>query len=390
MQYLVFLFVIIMSEIVITKADLNMNIHIIYSIIALIAACLCGIITIPFVLDFCKKKGIYDLPNQRKIHKNAVPRLGGIVFLPSVLIGCCVAFLLAGIHGTTSVTLSLWTIYFIFGVTAIYIIGIIDDLFDLNAIVKLVVQLVAASMLPLAGLWINNLHGLFGIHEIPFIIGAPLTVITVTFISNAINLIDGIDGLSGSLTVLILCGFAISFSYWQLWYYVIIICSLIGILLAYLYFNIFGKAEENRKIFMGDTGSLSIGFLLAFLSLKLVMKNSMVLQSSSDELLLAFTLLIVPTFDVFRVSLLRIRNKFSPLRADKNHIHHKLLRTGLSPHATLITILCLALAFIAINNLLYQFCNITVVVIADIVIYTVFHLLVNYAIKRNGEKPHVF
>lgn len=367
-----------------------MNIHIVYSIIALIAACVCGFITIPIVLDFCKQKGIYDIPNQRKIHKNAVPRLGGIVFLPSVLIGCVIAFLFARMQGTTSVTLSLWTIYFLFGVTAIYIIGIIDDLFDLNAVVKLVVQLTAASMLPLAGLWVNDLYGLFGINEIPFYIGAPLTVITVTFISNAINLIDGIDGLSGGLTVIILCGFAISFGYWNLWYYVIIICALIGILIAYLYFNIFGNEKNNRKIFMGDTGSLSIGFLLAFLTLKLVMKNSSVLQSSSDELLLAFTLLIVPTFDVFRVSLLRIRNGYSPLRADKNHIHHKLLRMGLSPHATLIAILSLALAFLAINYLMYGFTNITVIVLTDIAIYSTFHLLTNYAIIRKKGQPHVF
>ena len=367
-----------------------MNIHIVYSIIALIAACVCGFITIPIVLDFCKQKGIYDIPNQRKIHKNAVPRLGGIVFLPSVLIGCVIAFLFARMQGTTSVTLSLWTIYFLFGVTAIYIIGIIDDLFDLNAVVKLVVQLTAASMLPLAGLWVNDLYGLFGINEIPFFIGAPLTVITVTFISNAINLIDGIDGLSGGLTVIILCGFAISFGYWNLWYYVIIICALIGILIAYLYFNIFGNEKNNRKIFMGDTGSLSIGFLLAFLTLKLVMKNSSVLQSSSDELLLAFTLLIVPTFDVFRVSLLRIRNGYSPLRADKNHIHHKLLRMGLSPHATLIAILSLALAFLAINYLMYGFTNITVIVLTDIAIYSTFHLLTNYAIIRKKGQPHVF
>lgn len=367
-----------------------MNIHIVYSIIALIAACACGFITIPVVLDFCKKNGIYDIPNQRKIHKNAVPRLGGIVFLPSVLIGCLFAFLFARIEGTTTVTLSLWTIYFLFGVTAIYIIGIIDDLFDLNAVVKLVVQLIAASMLPLAGLWVNNLYGLFGIYEIPFFIGAPLTVITVTFISNAINLIDGIDGLSGGLTVIILCGFAVSYGYWQLWYYVIIICALIGILLAYLYFNIFGDEKNNRKIFMGDTGSLSIGFLLAFLGLKLVMKNSSVLQSSSDELLLAFTLLLVPTFDVFRVSLLRMRNHYSPLRADKNHIHHKLLRLGLTPHVTLITILCLALAFLAINFLMYQFTNITVIVITDIAIYSLFHLFINYSIKKKGGSAHVF
>jgi UDP-N-acetylmuramyl pentapeptide phosphotransferase/UDP-N-acetylglucosamine-1-phosphate transferase len=367
-----------------------MNIHIVYSIIALIAACVCGFITIPVVLDFCKQNGIYDIPNQRKIHKNAVPRLGGIVFLPSVLIGCVIAFLFARLQGTSTVTLSLWTIYFIFGVTAIYIIGFIDDLFDLNAVVKLVVQLIAASMLPLAGLWVNNLYGLFGIHEIPFYIGAPLTVVTVTFISNAINLIDGIDGLSGGLTVIILCGFAVSFAYWQLWYYVIIICALIGILIAYLYFNILGDEKKNRKIFMGDTGSLSIGFLLAFLSLKLVMKNSSVLQSSSDELLLAFSLLLVPTFDVFRVSLLRIRNGHSPMRADKNHIHHKLLRCGLSPHATLAAILCLALAFLAINYLMYQFASITAIVITDIAIYSAIHLAVNYSIKRRGGQPHVF
>jgi UDP-N-acetylmuramyl pentapeptide phosphotransferase/UDP-N-acetylglucosamine-1-phosphate transferase len=237
---------------------------------------------------------------------------------------------------------------------------------------------------------VNNLYGLFGIHEIPFYIGAPLTVVTVTFISNAINLIDGIDGLSGGLTVIILCGFAVSFAYWQLWYYVIIICALIGILIAYLYFNILGDEKKNRKIFMGDTGSLSIGFLLAFLSLKLVMKNSSVLQSSSDELLLAFSLLLVPTFDVFRVSLLRIRNGHSPMRADKNHIHHKLLRCGLSPHATLAAILCLALAFLAINYLMYQFASITAIVITDIAIYSAIHLAVNYSIKRRGGQPHVF
>jgi UDP-N-acetylmuramyl pentapeptide phosphotransferase/UDP-N-acetylglucosamine-1-phosphate transferase len=245
-------------------------------------------------------------------------------------------------------------------------------------------------MLRLAGLWMNNPYGLFGIYEIPFFIGSPLTVITVTFISNAINLIDGIDGLSGGLTVIILCGFAVSYGYWQLWYYVIIICALIGILLAYLYFNIFGDEKNNRKIFMGDTGSLSIGFLLAFLGLKLVMKNSSVLQSSSDELLLAFTLLLVPTFDVFRVSLLRMRNHYSPLRADKNHIHHKLLRLGLTPHVTLITILCLALAFLAINFLMYQFTNITVIVITDIAIYSLFHLFINYSIKKKGGSAHVF
>lgn len=367
-----------------------MHQFIIYSIIAFLTAFVCGMLTIPVVLDFCKRKGIYDMPNKRKVHKNAIPRLGGIVFLPSVFIGCIVIFVFAKVTNTTTISLSLWTVYFIIGVSAVYTVGVIDDLFNLKAATKMAVQLIAASMLPLSNLWINNLHGLFGIYEIPYWIGVPLTVIAVTFISNALNLIDGIDGLAGSLAIIILTGFVFSFSSWHLWYYVIIICALMGVILSFLYFNLFGDIEKNRKIFMGDTGALTLGYIIAFLSLKLIMRNNSVLQASGNEMLLIISLNIVPSFDVVRVSILRMRKGFSPMRADKNHIHHKLLRLGLTSHQTLLTILAVATSFIVINFALKTLLSLTEILIIDISLFTVFHVVLNILIRRKGLSPSEF
>jgi len=363
---------------------------IIYILIAFIASCICGFITIPIVLDFCKSKGLYDLPGGRKVHKNAVPRLGGVVFLPCVLIGCIVVFFLAQWEGAKSMTLSLWTVYFIAGISLIYFTGLVDDIVGLSAKTKLCIQLVGACALPISGLWLNNLYGFLGVHDIPYYIGAPLTVLIVTFISNAINLIDGIDGLASGLSLIILLGFTNAFMRWGLLYYTIIIAALIGVLVAYMYYNLFGSSEKNRKIFMGDTGSLSLGFLLAFLSLKISMNNPNLAPYPGNGLLTAFTLLIVPVADVFRVSFVRLLHHHSPFRPDKNHIHHKLLRAGLSQHKALITILCLAVAFCAINYTLYFFTNITVIILLDVVIYILFHQLLNMKIKKTGQQPIVF
>ncbi len=362
----------------------------IYTIISFIASCICGWFTIPVVLDFCKRKGLYDIPNQRKVHKNAVPRLGGVVFMPCVFFGSLAAFTIAYVNGIQTITLSLWTVYFIVSITAIYITGLVDDIVGLSAITKLIVQLIAATMLPLSGLWLNNLYGLFGIYEIPYWVGVPLTIVAITFISNAINLIDGIDGLSGGLTLIALSGFIVAFCKWHLWTYVVIIAALMGVIAAYLYYNIWGDATKNRKIFMGDTGSLSIGFLLAFLCIKLSMSDTGLRPYNGNGLLLSFTVIIVPVFDVFRVALLRITHHRSPMTPDKNHIHHKLLRTGANQSQVLVVVLSLQAFLCLVNYLLSQLTGITVIVLTDIVLYIAFHLCLNRMIIRRGEKPHLF
>ena len=134
--------------------------------------------------------------------------------------------------------------------------GIVDDILGLSPLIKFIVQIIAACALPLSGLYINNMYGFFGIHEIPYYIGFPLTVLTIVFIDNAINLIDGIDGLAASLSIIALSGFLYMFIVQNVWSYSILIAGLIGVLVAFMYFNLFGSAENNRKIFMGDSGSL--------------------------------------------------------------------------------------------------------------------------------------
>lgn len=362
-----------------------MSIEIVFTVIAYLTSCLCGLITIPVILDFCQRKGLYDMPNIRKVHKTMVPRLGGVAFLPCVLIGCLIVSVMMRYSGEEQVTLSLWTIYFMFGATLIYITGMTDDILGLKASTKLVVQLIAASVLPLSGLYINNLQGLFGIYEIPFWVGAPLTVFIVTFVSNSINLIDGIDGLSASLAIIALGGFLYHFMDWGLPFYAIGIAALIGVLSAFLYFNLWGRVERNRKIFMGDTGSLTLGFLLSFLALKLSMINFNLLPFDGNGLLISLTLMMIPAFDAVRVALVRLRHGRSPMTPDKTHIHHKLMKAGLSQRQALLVIIVLALLFIALNNLLSLVIDINVIVLIDIVAYTLVIVCINCFTNQQQE-----
>lgn len=363
---------------------------IIYILIAFIASTLCGFLTIPAVLDFCKSRGLYDIPNTRKIHKSSIPRLGGVVFLPCMFVGFFAVAIISPFRNITSFTFSLWTVYFMVGLSLIYFTGLIDDMVGLRARTKLIVQLIAACSLPLSGLWLNNLQGFLGIHELSFGVGALLTVVVITLISNAINLIDGIDGLASLLTILILFGFSLAFYFWGLLYYAVIIAALIGVLVAYTYFNVFGDEKRNHKIFMGDTGSLSIGFLLAFFSLKFSMINPHTIPFPGNGLLLSLTLLTVPIFDVFRVAAARIAHHKSPFCPDKNHIHHKLMRAGLNQHQALFVILLLALLIIGVNILLECYFNITPIIAIDIALYAAFHVILNWIITRRGEHPIVF
>ena len=236
-----------------------------YILISFLVSMLLGLGMIPLVVSFCKVKRIYDLPNERKVHKVFVPRLGGVCFIPCVVISFMLATaIVSRISEGTSLSLSLWTCYFSVGLLAIYVAGVVDDIVGVPPRTKFLVQIFAASILPLSGLYINNLYGFCGIGEIPFWVGAPLTVFVIVFIDNAINLIDGIDGLAAFLAIIALLGFFVLFLSEDLLSYCIIIAGLLGVLVAFVRFNIFGKQGVN-KIFMGDTGSLTLGFILGTL-----------------------------------------------------------------------------------------------------------------------------
>lgn len=359
-----------------------MNQFILFTIIAFVASAFCGFVFIPQILNFCKKKSLYDIPNERKVHKNAIPRLGGISFIPSMLMAFFTTLGLISVQGDHVVTMSLWSVYFFVGLMMIYTVGLIDDLVGLTPLTKFIVQIVSACTLPISGLYINNFYGFCGIFDIPVYVGWPLTVFVVVFIVNAMNLIDGIDGLSGCLSMLALAGFLYCFAMQDMWYYVILIAGLMGVLVPFLYFNIMGKVENNRKIFMGDAGSLSLGFILAFLCVKFAMDNQLVMPYRRNGLLLSYTLLIVPVFDVVRVSLVRMSHHRSIFSADKNHIHHKLMSAGLSQHQSLLVIISLAFLFIVVNHFLAQHLFLTWTIMIDVLIWIAFHVCVNFFIKK--------
>lgn len=357
-----------------------MDIYVFWMVGVFVLSAACGFVFIPVILNFCKAKHLYDMPNARKVHKNAVPRLGGIAFMPSMFISFAVA--LAAINSTHKlISINIWSFYFLIGILLVYVTGIVDDVLGLSARVKFAVQMVAACLLPLANLYLNDFYGFMGIHSVPYAVGLPLTVLAIVFIDNAVNLIDGIDGLAASLSIVAFAGFAYIFAVQGIWSYAILISGIIGVLLAFLYFNLFGDVSRNRKIFMGDAGSLTLGFILGVLCVKYSMNNDSVILLRRFDFIVPFTLLVVPVFDAVRVSVVRISHGVSPFKADKRHIHHKLMRAGLSQHGALACIVSLAMAYIALNLALLQVMANTFVFFIDVLVYVVFNLILNRFVR---------
>lgn len=360
-----------------------MNNYWLYISLSFMLSALSGFLVIPHIVKYCLKHGLFDIPNARKVHHVAVPRLGGLSFIPCMFIAFAITlFVLYCESGDSPISISMWSAAFMVSLFMIYVVGMVDDIIGLGAPVKFLVQIAAACLLPFCGLCINDLYGFCGINSIPFWLGAPLTVFVIVFIDNAMNLIDGIDGLSGGLALISLAGFLVCFGREHVWSYCVLIAGLMGVLCSYLYFNVFGDAARGRKIFMGDSGSLTLGFILGFLMVKFAMNSPAVMPYRSDGLLLSYTLLIVPCFDVVRVVIERLRVGQPLFQADKRHIHHKLMRIGLSQHRALCVILLLQLVFMVVNIALSDRVNITYIVGIDIILYTAFHLWLDHMLKH--------
>ena len=355
----------------------------IYLLGAFLLSLSCGVVFTPLILDFCKRKKLYDIPNERKVHKNAVPRLGDISFFPSMLMAFLLTLTFLPLEDRNSLSVNIWSATFLIGLLIIYITGIVDDLIGLNATSKFLVQIASASLLPFAGLYINNFYGLFGIYEIPYLVGVPLTIFTLVFIDNAINLIDGIDGLAAGLSLLALVGFLAYFIQYNVFThtYSILVAGIIGALVAFSYFNLLGDTEHNTKIFMGDSGSLSLGFTLGFLTIKCVMDNTLVWPTRPEAIAVPLTLLFVPIADVVRVTIYRLIHHKPLFRADKNHIHHKLMQSGMSQHQALATIIGLALLYCLLNYGMFDLLSTTWMLVADVILFCLVNVCINLKIK---------
>lgn len=365
----------------------------IYIFIAFVVSFVATMAIMPALLHLCRRRGIYDVPNERKVHRNNIPRLGGVLFVPCMLIGgaaILVLLIATGREGLVN-SLTLFTILMFIGMFLIYLIGLLDDLFGMKAIVKFVIQIVVSSFMPFCGLYIHSLYGLCGIYELPLWAGYGLTVFISLLIVNAINLIDGIDGLASTLCIYALAGFAALFFCREMFVYSTYCMALTGSVLAFWLFNMFGSPERGTKTFMGDTGSLTLGYALAFVAIRYLMTGGTGQETCAEArpLLVPFSLLIVPCFDLVRVALMRLARGKSIFHPDKTHIHHKCLRAGFSMHMSLIVILLLQIFFGAANWAISSFGGgVNSVVAFDVLFFVAFNLWLNRLIVKNNN-PHL-
>lgn len=340
---------------------------------------LCTGIVIPQILLIAFRKRLFDVPDERKIHHYVVPRLGGVAFKPVIFFSIA---LLLGINLAlghqeilTEIKSNVQALSFGFcTIMALYLVGMADDLIGVRYRAKFVIQILCAVMLIAGGIWISDLHGVLGIHDIPLWIGYPLTILVAVFIINAINLIDGIDGLASGLCSIACLFHGISFFMLHQYMYAMLSFATLGVLLPFFCYNTFGNAEHGRKIFMGDTGSLTIGMMLCILSIKLILCTPEESTGTPNPMVLAFSPLLVPCCDVVRVYLHRVRNGNNPFLPDKNHIHHKLLAIGMRQRNAMTTIVSFAVVFTLFNILLSQYINVNWILIGDVLVWTVVNI----------------
>lgn len=347
-----------------------------------------GIYTIPRIVRLSHELHLYDLPDSRKVHTIPVPRLGGVAFLPTVIISIAIVVAVASRFGITFGALSeagapQHFVAYLAGAMMLYCLGIYDDVHGVGYKLKFAIQIFAAFLLCISGLWIASLDHIFYIDRIPYWIGMPLTVVFVVYITNAINLIDGIDGLASglsaiSLFVAIMLCMMSGDIIWAM-----LAIAYLGVVLTFFCFNVYGG---KNKVFMGDAGSLTLGYTLSFIVLHFWQAHPVWNPYLHNIGIIILSTLIIPMLDVVRVMMSRIRDGRNPFLPDKNHIHHKLMRTGLSGRMTMLTILLISALFIVANYLVASFLSQTLMVILDIFFFILMHLIINFFIRKKEKK----
>ena len=286
-----------------------------------------------------------DGPGQRSSHLRKIPNLGGIAIFYSI--GICASVFAYEIF-------DLYKFLFASLIILLYI-GVMDDIMVMRAYKKLIAQILVSVLIVMGSdVRIRSFFGIFGIYELNYYFSVIFTVVTFIILINALNLIDGIDGLAGGYSLL--CSALFGISYFRLGSYnyplVILSVCIIGSVLAFLYYNL--SNYRNTKIFMGDTGSMLLGFLLAFTAVcfidifidkKIPGMPRYYLQAAPA---IAVAILILPIVDTLNVIIVRLIIGKSVLSADKNHIHHKLLRMNLTHRRSSFYIMCYYLMIVAV------------------------------------------
>ena len=349
------------------------------TLMALATSFVVTFIAIPSIIDIARQKHLFDEPGVRKSHSTSIPTLGGVA-----------------IFGGFIIALSIWAdmqelklIQYVLAASCLlFLVGAKDDIVELDAYKKFLGQIIATFILVyFADLRFTSFHDLFPAFTIPYWLSLCVSGFTILVIINSFNLIDGINALSGSMGIITTISFCVWFWIAGDYQMVILIASLIGALVAFLYYN-----SSPARIFMGDTGSLLIGLIAAVVAIRFAEAN---IDPRYDYQVnaapaVAIGFLAFPLFDLLRAFSIRISRGRSPFNPDRNHMHHMLLDCGLSHmHATFI-LLSIQLFFICLAYYLQSiglgsWLIILVMLFSFTAIATVFHRRrVKYKYKRKA------
>ncbi|UTW63455.1 undecaprenyl/decaprenyl-phosphate alpha-N-acetylglucosaminyl 1-phosphate transferase [bacterium SCSIO 12741] len=315
----------------------------------------------PALIRVAYLKKLVDAPGEeRKLHKRHIPTIGGILIFAGTLFSDLLWYPFTEHIDFGAIAASMLVLFFI---------GIKDDIVGTAPVKKLMGHLAVAFILVImADIKITSMYGLFGVYELPDWASILLSIFTYTVIVNAFNLIDGIDGLAAGVGVLACLAYGI-------WFYMagstenaVLAFALMGALLGFLVFNF-----EPAKIFMGDSGSLTIGLIISVLAIKLIQYDTGKLPMELlfvSKPIFAMSAIVYPMVDTLRIFIVRAFSGRSPFSADRNHIHHKLIDLGLSHRAAVLVIYTFTLMVIMQASLLPMEANLKLACIAVFVLIT--------------------
>lgn len=299
-----------------------------------IAALVLALVFVPLAMKLAYKIGAVDKPNARKVHTKIMPRMGGL--------GIYLAYIIV-VLATQKMNMQLAGL--LLGSTILVVLGIFDDMKDLNAKFKLLIQILATVIVMAFGVRIEFMTNVFGGEAIYLdILSLPITLLWIVGITNAINLIDGLDGLAGGIATIAALSMAVVG-----WIYGQYLMASMAIILAGATMGFLRYNFHPAKVFMGDTGSLFLGFNLSVLAIMGVAKSVTFISLAAPVLVLG-----VPIFDTFFAILRRKMNHKPIFAADKDHLHHRLLGMGFSHRKTVLIIYAISF-FLALSAILITY-----------------------------------
>ena len=348
-------------------------------VLAAISAFVVAFLILPVLIKYSLKKNLVVVPGRRMVHKKETPSLGGVaIFLGFIL----AAVMWVDIEEWKNMRFPIASLLIIF------FLGVRDDLVPFNAWRKMVGQGAAIVGLLFSDIKINSLYGLFGLYEIPALVSFILTAVFIIVLTNAYNLIDGLDGLAGTVGV-------ITFSAFGLWFHLAgeqvfsLFCfAMVGALLAFLIFN-----WQPAEIFMGDTGAMVGGMLLSIATIYFMNCNEALPKDNPVKFVssigAAACVIVLPLCDTVRIIILRISRGQSPITPDKSHIHHGLIRLGLTHAKASLLLGFICLGFVGLAMVTHELGNWAVIGIVigvcTVLSVTLDRLLIRKVANRETE-----